>query len=461
MEYINPYNYISVNMEQLYPHGISAPPPTTMVYRESHHGWKSRGGEKRTIVVKYQPSDRILKYLVDMRSALAMALARGYVLARGNGNRVPNPVALRRKVKPWFDSAYGTYARHHVNPVCRAAVALLRAHRKRNKRLGLPQVRKLAMRIDSELFRVAMNNDGTATVRVTIEPFDHEYITITPSHKKWNEYSSTGKVCEVLLTDSKLCITFSLRDQDRKSLGRRFVASDLNFHTTDTTAFNNGRLESVSSDSLMRIVQVQNDFSRRRRRLQLHIRNPKKRAETLSETRGRQKNRVKDELHKLSTKIIRENPDTSFIFEDLEGIRGKAGKRKTTSRKLRTYLNRWPYRAFQSMVEYKSRRRTLYVDPRGTSSKCPVCGGTLKHPAWAISRCRKCGVDYDRDRLASLAILQRGLRLCGQPFAVSADASWQFMKDEYLYAPRVPEAGRAGWTEQAASAPNRKSGQLP
>jgi len=39
-----------------------------------------------------------------------------------------------------------------------------------------------------------------------------------------------------------------------------------------------------------------------------------------------------------------------------------------------------------------------------------------------VSRCEKCGADYGRNRLASLAILLRGLRLCGQPFAVSADA---------------------------------------
>jgi putative transposase len=442
-------------MEQSYPHKTSAPLMATMVYRESHHGWKSREGEKRTIVVKYRPSERILEYLVDMRSALTMALAHGYVLAKNNGNAVPNPVALRRKVKPWFDSAYGTYARHHVNPVCRAAVALLRAYRKRNKKLGLPQVRRLAMRIDSELFRVAMNNDGTATVRVTLAPFNHEYITFTPSHKKWSEYSYMGKVCEVLLADSKLCITFSLHDQDKKSLGRRFVASDLNFHTRDSTAFSDGRLESVSSESLMRVVQVQNDFSRRRRRLQLHIRNPKKRCRKLTETRGRQRDRIRDALQKLSTGIIKNNPDTAFIFENLKGIRNGAEKRETTSRKLRTYLNRWPYGMFQRMIEYKNPCRTLYVSPRGTSSECPVCGGKLEHPAWAVSRCNNCGVDYDRDRLASLAILLRGLRLCGRPFAVSADASWRLMKDEYLYAPGVPEAGRAGRIEQAASAPNR------
>ena len=70
-----------------------------------------------------------------------------------------------------------------------------------------------------------------------------------------------------------------------------------------------------------------------------------------------------------------------------------------------------------------------------------------------MSRCVKCGVDYDRDRLASLSILCRGLRLCGRPFAASADASWQQMRDEYLYTSGTPGAVGAGGTD-AASAPN-------
>jgi putative transposase len=421
-----------------------------------HHRWKASEGEKRTIIVKYQPSENILKYLKDMRDALTEAVAQAYASARScNSLLVPNPVALRRKTKPWFDSRYD-YAKHHINPVCRSAVGLLRSYRKRHGRLAMPEVRRLVMRIDSELFRVTANPGGTVTIRVTLKPFTYEYITFTPNHKKWIEYSK-GMVNEILLTDRKLCITFAVGFEGGKPIGARLAGSDLNFQSVDSTSFRGDRLEPPRTEPLERIVQVQNDFSRRRRRLQLHIRNSEKRAAKLSETRGRQRNRVMDALHKLSTKMVLENRDTSFIFEDLKGIRRRGEKQETTSKKLRTYLNRWPYRAFQSMVEYKSRCRTLYVSPRGTSSKCPVCGGVLEHPAWAISRCRKCGVDYDRDRLASLAILQRGLRLCRYPFTVSAGASWQHMRHEYLYAPREPKAGGAGGTEHAANAPNRNA----
>ncbi len=149
--------------------------------------------------------------------------------------------------------------------------------------------------------------------------------------------------------------------------------------------------------------------------------------------------------------MVRTYSGASFIFENLKGIRSDE---EPKGKRLRTYLNRWPYRLYQSMIDYKSQNRTLYVNPRGTSSECPVCGGKLEHPTWAVSRCVKCGVDYDRDRLASLAILCRGLRLCGHPFAVSADASWHHLRNEYLYSSDKPDVSGAGRTEHGANATN-------
>ncbi|MEM0145429.1 MAG: hypothetical protein QXH66_00360 [Conexivisphaerales archaeon] len=49
-------------------------------------------------------------------------------------------------------------------------------------------------------------------------------------------------------------------------------------------------------------------------------------------------------------------------------------------------------------------------------------------------------------RLASLAITLRGLRLCGYPFTVSADASWPSLKDECLYTGHEPKVAGAGLT---------------
>jgi len=410
------------------------------------HPWKSRG-EKRTIVWSYEPPAEVLNYLGDMQDAIRYSLQAAYWMTiRNPKHEILSPIELRREVKDWF--CRYDYAKHHINPVCRTAVAMLRSYRKNHHgELRIPTVKKLAIRIDAELFKIVDDR-----IRITLQPNKYAWLPINKENKHFKEYSK-GKPSELLITNQKVCLTYMVGERE-KPLGKELVAADLNFNTIDLTQarIENGvtKLENVMTKSLRRIAQIQNDFSRMRQKIQQHVKNPQKKEKKLKETRGRQRNRVKDALHKLSTEQVKQNSDASFGFENFKGIRKNA---KTRGKKFRTRLNRWPYRMYQQMIEYKSSNKTLYVNPRGTSSKCPVCGGKLKHPAWAISRCKNCGVDYDRNRFSSLEILCRSLRLCGLPFAVSEDASWQQLKDEYLYVEGKPDAFRAGGTD-AANAPN-------
>jgi putative transposase len=415
------------------------------------HLWKSLG-QKRTIAVRYEPSQAVIKYLVDMRDATRMALAYALVEAKLNAGKIPSPVRLRKKVRPWFVLSM-PYARHHINPVCSKAVALLRAYRKKRKKLALPSLERLSMRIDGELFRMT-TECGEVTIRVTIRPKEYERIRFRPSHKKWGMYSQ-GRLGEMTLTDDRLLLTF-VDGPASKALGNPLVGVDLNFATIDCTPIDGGRLAKPLTVSTSNIEHIQDSFSRRRRRLQLRVKNPQKRVRKLEETRGRQRLRVRDALHKLTTRLVRTYPNATFVFEDLKHIRDK----RAEGRKFRTRLKRWPYRVAQMMVDYKSPKATLYVTPRGTSSRCPVCGGNIEHPTripsdmrWRVSACPTCGVDYDRNRLASLAIACRGARLCGQPFSVSEDASWRLVRDEYLWHGPVAGTTIAGGTEEGTNAP--------
>jgi putative transposase len=242
-----------------------------------------------------------------------------------------------------------------------------------------------------------------------------------------------------------------------KPLGDPLVGVDLNFATVDCTQIEDGRLCHPLKIPTANIEHIQDSFSRRRRRLQLHVRNPQKLAKKLAKTRGRQRSRIKDALHKLTTDMVRRYPGATFVFEDLKHIKNKP----VEGRRFRKRLNRWPYRMAQMMVDYKSPKATLYPTPRGTSSRCPVCGGKIEHPTripsdirWKVSVCPTCGADYDRNRLASLAIACRGARLCGRPFSVSEDASWHLVRDEYLWHGAVgADTTIAGETERGANAP--------
>jgi hypothetical protein len=110
-------------------------------------------------------------------------------------------------------------------------VALLRAYRKKHKRLALPSLVKPSMRIDSELFRMIREDDGAVSIRITIRPKEYEYVRFRPNHKRWDEYSR-GRLGEMTLTGERLFLTF-VDGSSTKPLGSSLVGVDLNFATID------------------------------------------------------------------------------------------------------------------------------------------------------------------------------------------------------------------------------------
>ncbi|WMT50595.1 MAG: transposase [Ferroplasma sp.] len=407
------------------------------------HLWKS-DGDKRTIAFGYTPDSVILKYLADMRDLTNKAIINAYSIAKSNNNELPSPITLRKSLKKYYDNNID-YAKHHINPVCRTAIAILRSYKKNNDgELKIIKAGKLAMRIDSELIKIE-----NGKLRITVKPHEYEYIHIVDKNKKFNGYSEY-KLSEVLLTDRKVCITFMAGSLNKPVINNNIIGFDLNFKSVDYTVIKSNEIVKVDTIDTSDIARAQRDYARKRKKIQKHVKNPAKRNRKLKDAKHRQKNTVTDKLQKLTTKIVNNNSEKTFVFEDLTDIK-KEGKKKhrdnkdsksnaaynknNKSKRFRTDINRWPYRLFQRFIDYKSNNRTLYINPEGTSSEYPVCGGKLKHPIWKISQCNNCGIAFNRDRLSSLSISVRRLYLCGTPFAVSGSASWHSMKNDYLYHP--------------------------
>ena len=95
-----------------------------------------------------------------------------------------------------------------------------------------------------------------------------------------------------------------------------------------------------------------------------------------------------------------------IVLEDLEKLRenGKKGRR------FNKRLGLWFYRRVQFCVEYEARERGLEVvkvNPRGTSSRCPRCGGRLVENEYRVLRCRRCGFVGDRDVIATVNLYKK------------------------------------------------------
>jgi len=95
-----------------------------------------------------------------------------------------------------------------------------------------------------------------------------------------------------------------------------------------------------------------------------------------------------------------------IILENLDELRENNKKGKEFNKR----LGLWFYRRIQFCVEYEARERSLEVveiDPRGTSSKCPRCGGKLAEYGYRVLKCGKCGFIGDRDVTATLNIYMK------------------------------------------------------
>src|SRR5438552_3992390 len=129
--------------------------------------------------------EEIIRYLEEMQDAIGYALQVSYRDAVNNRNHgIHSPIALRREIREWFYSRYG-YARHHINPVCRTAVAMLRSYRRNHHgELRIPEVKRLVMRIDGELFRVAYGR-----VRITLQPNQQVRLPLNVRNNHYQEYA--------------------------------------------------------------------------------------------------------------------------------------------------------------------------------------------------------------------------------------------------------------------------------
>ena len=144
----------------------------------------------------------------------------------------------------------------------------------------------------------------------------------------------------------------------------------------------------------------------------------------------------KDFLHKLSTKVIRENQ--TIALEDLN-VSGMV-----KNRKLSRAISDLGWRSFRTMLEAKAQKygRDLRIINRWepTSQKCSCCGqkGGKKELSVREWACLFCGAKHDRDVNASVNILNVAggqsetkngrRRKCqtGVKSAVSSDASTTF-----------------------------------
>ncbi|RLG49370.1 MAG: hypothetical protein DRN96_09710 [Thermoproteota archaeon] len=129
--------------------------------------------------------------------------------------------------------------------------------------------------------------------------------------------------------------------------------------------------------------------------------------------RQAERNRARDFLHKLTTRIVGELASLNYgiILEDLNGIKKRTARKGKANKKIRRRLSKWDARMFQFMLAYKAAWAGLpvrFVNPAHSSRTCPVCSGRLKAYQGRLMRCEGCSLIIDRDEAAALNLRMRG-----------------------------------------------------
>jgi putative transposase len=148
----------------------------------------------------------------------------------------------------------------------------------------------------------------------------------------------------------------------------------------------------------------------KRRRIQLKVCSKQPRMRLLKKYKGREWMRNREIYYKAVKEIISKALEvgaTIIVMEDLEIYRKDMGSEELNGR-----IHRWSYRRFQRILEYQAKLHGLnvkYVDPRNTSKICPVCGGGLDPSPnkRRLMRCRRCGLEGDRDVIAVKNLTKR------------------------------------------------------
>ena len=142
--------------------------------------------------------------------------------------------------------------------------------------------------------------------------------------------------------------------------------------------------------------------------------------------------RRRDHLHKLTTRLVRENQ--TIVIEDL------TVRNMVKNRSLARAISDAAWRQFRTLLEYKAEwhgRTLVVVDRWFPSSKlCSTCGATAGRMALNVRSwtCR-CGTSHDRDVNAARNILAEGLSViaCGggvRPQRESSRTGQPSMKQE-------------------------------
>jgi len=305
---------------------------------------------------------------------------------------------------------YGLHT-HYTLSACEVACGLIR----NKKRRKTPYVGRAFLKLDNQTFKIQEN-----VLRIPVKPRQFIEIPLRIGNYQRSFLSNpTLKLGSVAVTASTVTVVFSKTAEVIEPKG--YVGIDTNERSVDC-ATSHGNLEKYDLSELPRIHHV---YFEKRRIIQRKFYGDLRKSQKLqAKYHTRERHRTEQLMHLVSKSIVEKAKQEGFgiILEQIKHIgrsvnrkvlgvnefNGKLQRISKNSKRLKRRLNSWSFRKFQGFIEYKARWEGIpvtYINPKGTSQTCPICGCREK-PNGQLFKCRRCGWKADRHLNAAINLLK-------------------------------------------------------
>ena len=314
-------------------------------------------------------------------------------------------IALKEKPKNRFKLIELSYPRlkeynlhtHYILSACEVAFSVYR----NKSRKSDPHVKRAFLKLDNQSYTL-----NHLIVRIPTRPRHFIYLTLQGSNYHLSFIDDpTLKRGSITLTDRTLSIAVSKEISEIEPLGNVGIdVNERNVTTSDT-------LGSTKVYDTSQVAEVKERYRAIRAKIGRRTRQDDRISKRLYAKYGRrEKNRTVQAIHKISKKIVQgaREKQLGIVMEKLKGIRKLYRKGNRQGAPYRGRMNSWTFHEIQRQVEYKAAWLGVpvtYVNPRGTSSKCPKCDSSLIELEERKLLCPSCKREEDRDVLASKNIM--------------------------------------------------------
>lgn len=152
-------------------------------------------------------------------------------------------------------------------------------------------------------------------------------------------------------------------------------------------------------------------------RAELQRKGTKSAKKVLKRLSGKENRWMSNVNHWISKTLVQVyGPDTLFVLEDLTGISFSEKNLDNRSKQGKYELRSWSFYQLEQYLIYKAtenKSEVVFVNPWGTSQRCPHCGIVLKsnrNYEQHKYHCSVCGYESNDDRIGAMNIFQLGIR---------------------------------------------------